>query len=40
MSDPKRIRKTDCLHPKWARQDTPGKTATYCGVCGGDLSHA
>ena len=40
MTQPARLRKIDCPHPKWARQDTPAKTATYCGICGGDLRDA
>jgi len=35
-----RLRKTDCPHPKWARQDTPKKSMTYCAICGGDLRDA
>jgi len=38
MAETKRITKTDCPHPKWARQTTPGHTATYCSICGGNLN--
>ena len=37
MTNKPRIKKSDCPHPKWARQAPPGKTTTYCGVCGGNL---